>query len=297
MSIPRFHYTCVMPRDLTGQVIAITGASSGIGAATALACARAGMDVALAARRVDRLEKLAGEVRAMGRRAICVACDVNRDDDVQRLVDETLAQLGRLDVAYANAGYGINRPVLETSDAQFRAIFETNFFGTIRLIRAAAPAMRRAGRGHLLICSSAASEIAPPGYGAYAATKAAQDSLAQALRAELRDANIFVTSVHPVGTTTEFLDRVADDLGHPMAGNTPGAFTQTVETVARAIVRSIRQERPKAEVWPQPLARFVLGFGTAFPGLTAWALLRNQRGRRRAAAPTPATGSAPENKP
>ncbi|MCX5662386.1 MAG: SDR family NAD(P)-dependent oxidoreductase [Planctomycetota bacterium] len=268
-----------MPRNLTGQVIAITGASSGIGAATALECARAGMDVALAARRVDKLEKVAAEIRAMGRRAICVACDVTRDDDVQRFVDATVAQLGRLDAAFANAGYGINRPVMETTDAHFRAIFETNVYGTLRVIRAAVPVMRKAGRGHLLICSSAASEIAPPGYGAYAATKASQDCIGQALRAELRDENIFVTTVHPIGTTTEFLDRVADDLGRPIAGNTPGAFTQTVETVARAIVRSMRQDRPKPEVWPQPAARFVLGLATAFPGLTARGLLRSFRAR------------------
>jgi NADP-dependent 3-hydroxy acid dehydrogenase YdfG len=264
--------------SLRDQVIAITGASSGIGAATAVACARAGMHVALGARRVDKLKAVAAQVEALGRRALPLACDVDRDEDVDALIAQTLAVFGRLDAAFANAGYGLMAPVMETTDAQMRAIFETNFYGTLRVIRAAVPAMRAAGRGHLLICSSAASEVALPFYGAYAATKAAQDAVAGTLRAELAGEGIHVTSVHPVGTGSEFFDAVRrGDGGVGAPANSPVAVQQTPEQVARAIVRAMGRRHPPPEVWPMGVARFALAAGTAFPRVTASVLRQTYR--------------------
>jgi len=257
-----------MPRDLTDQVIAITGASSGIGAATAIACAQAGMHVAINARRQDRLEAVARRITPSGRQALVIGGDVDRDDDVDRFIDQTQTHFGRLDAVFANAGYGLYASVDATGDAQARAIFETNFFGTLRVIRKAVPIMRDQGRGHILICSSAVSEIGLPMYGMYCATKAAQDSVASAMRAELIDQGINVSSVHPVGTSTEFYESTRIRSNESQSRyNTPAALVQTSEQVARSIVRCLRKPRP--EVWPQPWARIGLAIVTAAPTFNA----------------------------
>ncbi len=269
-----------MAQRLDGRVIAITGASSGIGAATAVACAAAGMDVALAARRRDRLRDVAAQVERHGRRALVVGCDVQRDQDVQRLIESTVGELGTLDAVFANAGYGIFAKIVDTSPAQSRDMFETNFWGTVRCIQAAVPVMRRQGSGHLLICTSAVSEISPPMYGYYAATKAAQDAIAGAMRAELTDENIQVSTVHPIGTETEFFDvvrRRSPDGHTDLELNTPAVLAHSADRVARAVVRCLR--RPRPEVWPSIGARYGLAFTTAAPRVSAWAM-RNLLRRR-----------------
>lgn len=267
-----------MRRKLNDRVIAITGASSGIGAATALACAEVGMDVALGARRQDRLNETAARVREAGRDALVIPCDVDRDEDVNRLIDEAVSKFGRLDAVFANAGVGLFGPVATTLDEHARGIFETNFFGTLRVIRASVPALRRQGRGHILICSSAVSEIGLPMYGLYCATKAAQDSVASALRAELAHEGIDVSSVHPVGTRTDFFETTRVRSGVATNGfNTPSVLVQTPEKVARAVVKCLR--RPKPEVWPQPLSRVGLAIVTACPIFNAMSMRNLMRKR------------------
>ena len=276
-----------MAQPLKDRVIAITGASAGIGAATAVACAEAGMDVALAARREDRLRQVAAEVEKHGRRALVVVCDVQRDEQVQHLIEKTQSELGPLDALFANAGYGLFSPIAETAVDQMRDIFETNFWGTVRCVQAAVPAMRRAGGGHVLICTSAVSEIGLPMYGFYAATKAAQDSIAGAMRAELTGQNILVSSVHPIGTATEFFDVVrrvsplcdGDDDG---LFNTPSPLIHSSQKVARAVVKCLR--RPCPEVWPSVGARFGLAITTAVPRVAAWSMRRLMQKRYPAAA-------------
>ena len=274
-------YTHAMPRDLTDKLIVITGASSGIGAATALSCARAGMDVVLAARRVEKLEEVKKQVEALGRKALAVACNVNQDEDVQRLFDQAWQTFGRLDAAFANAGYGVFGSVMDTDLQIHRDIFETNYFGTLRTLRAATPYLFQTSDSlkHLLICSSVASELGVPRFGAYCATKASQDCIAGAMRAELADEGIVVTSVHPVGTKTEFGDQARAKSANKQEAvkdsNTPRAFTQSAEHVAGCIVRALRQPRP--EVWPSPLARYAVAFATANPRFAAWLMRRHMR--------------------
>jgi uncharacterized protein len=274
-------YTHSMTRKLINKLIVITGASSGIGAATALACARAGMDTVLAARRVEKLDEVARQIEALGRRAFVVACDVTKDDDVKQLFEKSWETFGRLDAAFANAGYGVFGAVLDTDLQTHRDIFETNYYGTLRTLQAATPYLRQtdAGLKHLFICSSVASEIGVPQFGAYCATKAAQDSIAGAMRAELADEGITVTSVHPVGTTTEFGDQAraqsTDKRAAKHGSNTPKAITQSAEHVANTIVRALR--KPKPEVWPSPLARFAAALTTASPRLASWIMRRHMR--------------------
>lgn len=272
-----------MARELRDRIIVITGASSGIGAATARACAKAGMHLVLAARRRDRLEVVARDIESLGRRAVVVQCNVDVDDDVRRLIDEAMATFGRIDVLFANAGYGVVAPVLDSrpdAEAQARAMFETNFWGTLRLLRLGTPAMLSSSdQPHILICSSSASEISPPMYGQYAATKAAQDSIACAMRAELATGAkpCPVTTVHPTGTRTEFFEASKKSHGPDPILNTPAWAFQTPEHVARCIVRALR--RPRAEVWPSPFMRFALGFLTMFPGVQARVVRRMMKNR------------------
>ncbi|MEM9346957.1 MAG: SDR family NAD(P)-dependent oxidoreductase [Planctomycetota bacterium] len=262
-----------MARDLTNKAILITGASSGIGAATAIACARAGMNVSLIARRGDKLQALAAEVAALGRKAHFFTADVRNTDDMKRAFADAWAQLGRLDAVFANAGYGQIVNVLEMTEYDERQMFETNYFGTTRTLRMAAPLMRQTPDSlrHLLVCSSAASEIGLPTLGVYSATKAAQDSVAGALRSELHGEGFKVTSVHPIGTKTDFMS-VAGEAGNK---NTPVALQQTPEKVARHLVKALRKPRP--EVWPSAMTRVGLALGTLSPRFAGWAMRRHYR--------------------
>lgn len=269
-----------MSHNLTDKVIVITGASSGIGAATAVACAAAGMDVVLAARRVEKLESVAKQINALGRRSLVVACDVTQDEDVAQLFERAWSEFGRVDAAFANAGYGIFGTVLDTDLQAHRDIFETNYYGTLRTIRETVPYLQKTSDGlnHILICSSIASEIGVPKFSAYCATKAAQDSIAGAMRAELADEGVVVTSVHPMGTTTEFGDQaraLSKDKREAERGSTPGALKQTKEHVADEIVKALH--RPKPEVWPSTLSRFVVSLRILSPRLAAWLLRRYMR--------------------
>ncbi|MEO1236638.1 MAG: SDR family oxidoreductase [Planctomycetota bacterium] len=263
-----------MPRVLRDKVVLITGASSGIGKATALACAWAGMNVSVFARRADRLEAVARGVSGLNRRAHFFVGDTADPEHVRRWIDEAYNALGRVDAVYANAGYGKVSPALEMSLADHRRMFDVNYFGTVHACREALPYLAHTPDGlkHLLICSSCLSEVGPPSSGVYAATKAAQDMLAQSMRAELAGEGFSVTSVHPVGTKTEFFDQAKSISPPEQAGNidTPGFLMQSPEHVAKRIVAALR--RPRPEVWPMRSARFAAAFATAFPGLTAWAL-------------------------
>ncbi|MHC4109279.1 MAG: SDR family NAD(P)-dependent oxidoreductase, partial [Planctomycetota bacterium] len=188
-----------MAADLTGHVIVITGASSGIGAAAAIACAEAGMDVVLNARRAEKLEAVADEIRRRGGRAALVVGDVAEQGVSARMLDVAEHRFGRFDAVFANAGYGLDLPVIDTTEEQLRKIFEVNFFAGVDLLREAAQrwlAARR--RGHLLMCSSCVAKFTLPYYSAYSATKAAQNHICRAMRLELEPHGIHVASVHPI---------------------------------------------------------------------------------------------------
>ena len=265
-----------MPRDLTDKVILITGASSGIGAATAIACAQAGMHVSLVARRADKLRQVAAKVAELGRKAHYYAGDVSVPSDMRRAVDDGWQTFGRLDAVFANAGYGSEVSVISMHERDERAMFETNYFATTHLFRLTLPLLLKSEGGlkHLLACSSAASEIGLPMLGVYSATKAAQDSVCGAMRAELGKQGVSVTSVHPIGTKTEFMD-VASPGSGGHSKNTPASFQQTPEHVAKKIVKALK--KPVPEVWPSVMTRYGLALGTAFPGFAAWAMRRHYK--------------------
>jgi NADP-dependent 3-hydroxy acid dehydrogenase YdfG len=258
--------------DLRQLPIAITGASSGIGLATAMACARAGMAVALGARREERLREAAARINAEGGRAIAVRCDVTNRSDCDELIRRTVEAFGGVYAVFANAGYGLEGPAHRLDERAFRDEMETNFWGTLHTIRAALPAMFEAGRGHVLICTSVVSKMSIPYLSAYTSSKAAQDHLGRAMRAELRG-RVHVSTVHPIGTDTEFSEVVTKHAGgRPRMARAPRGMRQTPEVVADAIVRCLR--RPRGEVWTSRTARLVAALGTAWPWLADSILAR-----------------------
>lgn len=265
-----------MAIDLTGKPIAITGASSGIGKATAMACAQAGMPVALCARRVNKLEDVAREIEQAGGTAIPVQVDVTSIGQCRAFIEKAVAELGPLYAVFANAGFGFEQPVHETTDADMREIFETNFFGTLRVIQPAVEGFIERRAGHVLICSSSIGKMAIPGYGAYCATKAAQWHVGRAMRHELGPLGINVSTVHPIGTRTEFSQEVRRRSGGgSMVANTPKVLIQPPERVARAVVACLK--RPKTEVWTSLPSRLGLGALSTFPRLADVALARFAR--------------------
>jgi short-subunit dehydrogenase len=255
-----------MPIDLRGKPIAITGASSGIGAATALACAEAGMPVAMGARRTDQLERLAQQIRAKGGRAAVVTMDVTDPAGCEALVRACVKEFGSIYSIYANAGYGLESTVEDTSDEAMRRIFEVNFFGTLNAIRPAIPLLKRAKAGHVLICSSCIAKLSVPYYAAYSATKAAQAHVGRAMNLELEPFGIRTSIVCPVGTKTEFFDKVKTETGGSrLVEHTPKHAMQAADVVARATVRCLR--RPRAEVWTSTWTRIGMAICSAFPGI------------------------------
>lgn len=261
-----------MAHDLTDKTIVITGASSGIGAATALACAQAGMHCLLNGRDATRLEEVAQQVRNAGRKAVCVPGDILDDGLNARLLDAAEAELGGFYAVYANAGYGFKQPAHLLEDERLRRIFDVNFFAANDLLRQAARRLIAANRpGHLLMCSSVVAKFTMINFSAYSATKAAQNHVCRAMRLELQPFRIAVSSVHPTTTRTPFFIRSAQASGQQSADpervfdDVPRWLLQTPAQVARAIVRCLKHPRP--EVWPHTITRWAAGLITLFPRL------------------------------
>jgi NAD(P)-dependent dehydrogenase (short-subunit alcohol dehydrogenase family) len=260
--------------DLNGRVAVVTGASSGIGLAVSRHLAREGVAVVMGARRLDRLEAAAAEIRAAGGRAEAVQMDVTSEADVVRLVDRARELFGRLDIMICNAGFGYYGTVEETPAATMQRMMDVNFMGTFLGARAALPVFRAQGTGHLVIVSSIVGQRGIAQMSGYSATKAAQVGFAEALRTEFSGTDIHVSVVYPVSTDTEFKSAMQRDFGHSVAGLGP---KQPVDEVARAMVRCCR--RPVPEVYPHRLSRALAILNAIAPG-TADRLVMKY-GRRR----------------
>jgi NADP-dependent 3-hydroxy acid dehydrogenase YdfG len=208
-------------------VFLITGASTGIGAATARHAAGAGYRLVLAARSADRLEALAGELGG-AERALAVATDVGDWEQQEALVAAALDAFGRIDVAFANAGFGGPRGFLEGDPQQWREMVLTNVLGAAYTVRATIPALKES-RGHLLLTGSVAGRKAMPG-SLYSATKWAVTAMSESARQDLNDSGVRVTLLSPGAVETPFWDR-----GTPM----PNPLTEddVAETVMFAVTR------------------------------------------------------------
>ena len=236
--------------SLSGRVAAITGASSGIGLACAAQLARAGVAVALGARRVALLEEAAGAIRTAGGRAAIAQVDVARESDVRALVALAEREFGRLDIMICNAGFGYYGPVDETPADVMQRMMDVNYMGTFYGAAAALPVFRRQNSGHLIFVSSIVGRRGVPQMGGYSATKAAQVGFVESLRSELAGTGVFVSVVYPVSTDTEFRSAMERDYGQSVSGLGP---KQSMDDVARAVVACVRN--PAAEVYPHRMSR------------------------------------------
>jgi NAD(P)-dependent dehydrogenase (short-subunit alcohol dehydrogenase family) len=252
------------------RVAIVTGASSGIGRATALALARKGYAVVAAARRADRLDEVCDACRSLGVEALAVVTDVADEDQVRALVDRTVEAYGRVDVLVNNAAYGIHARVHETTGEQWRRIFEVNTFGVFYGCRAVAPIMIRQGSGHIFNVSSVIGKRGVPFNGAYSATKFAVCGMTDALRVEMMPHHVRVTSVCPALTETEFFEHVEGALDGHTSSFQSVRKRMSAAAVARKIVATVGKRRPElvftlggkflvlvAALWPRAADRMM----------------------------------------
>jgi NADP-dependent 3-hydroxy acid dehydrogenase YdfG len=246
-------------------VIAITGASAGIGRATALRLAREGAAVAICARRRERLDEVAAEISAAGGRPLPIVADVTRPSDMDAFVAAAVSAFGRLDVMMCNAGLGIYGEIDRIAPEQMRELMEVNYFGTYHAIRAALPVFRRQQHGHTIVLSSIVGQRGIPFMGAYCATKFAQVGLAECLRAELRGTGLHVTVVYPISTETEFFDVMTRRSGFATRAHGP---RQSPAHVADAILAAIK--KPVPEVYPHRISKGLAVLNAVAPGFCDW---------------------------
>jgi short-subunit dehydrogenase len=233
--------------ELDSAVVLVTGASSGIGAATARLAASQGAIVVLAARRADRLDALAAELPG----SVAVPTDMRDPEAIHRLVESTVERLGRIDVLINNAGQGLHLPLEQVKLEDLRAITELNFYAPLIAMQAVLPVMRRQRHGSIVNVSSATSRMAIPGIGAYAATKAALNQLSEVARREFADDGIVVSLVFPSVTATEFHQSLR--AGARVGGGWQGGRIEphSAEEVAEAIIAVVRSGEPEVVLAPK----------------------------------------------
>jgi short-subunit dehydrogenase len=229
------------------KVVLVTGASSGIGEELAWQLAQAGAMVTLAARRKDLLERLAAKIVTSGKRKpVAVECDVTRDGDPERAVVESVREFGRLDVAIANAGFGVAGPLKRLSIQDYRRQFETNVFGVLRTIYAALPEIEKT-KGHIVIIGSVAGWMPTPLSSAYGMSKFALRSLASSITPELAPLGIKVTLISP-GLVASNFRRVAYDgkLREKEPNPPPEWLIMKTDKAARQILHAVARGKREA---------------------------------------------------
>jgi clavulanate-9-aldehyde reductase len=230
-----------MDIDLSSQVVAVTGASSGIGEATALACARAGAAVALAARRVERIEALARRIVADGGQAIAVATDVGDEEQARAFIERAHSELGRLDVLVNNAGVMLLGPIESAPTEEWRRMIHANVFGVLYCTHAALPLMREQGAGHIVNVSSVAGRVARQGSGVYNLTKFGVGAFSESLRQEGVAIGVRVTLIEPGAVATELPGHNRPEVLEQMAKRFAGVTPLSADDVAGAVLYAIGQ--------------------------------------------------------
>jgi short-subunit dehydrogenase len=244
--------------------VLITGASSGIGEELALQLAQGGAQLTLAARRKDRLETLAQKITALGgaTRPVIAECDVTRDGDLERAVADAVRAFGKLDVVFANAGFGVVAPLEKLALDDYRRQFETNVFGVLRTIYASLPELKKS-RGNLAIIGSVAGWISSPGASPYSMSKFALRALSEAITPELAASGITVTLLSPGFVVSEI--RITDNQGRVHTSSKdpiPPRMVVPTPVAVREILRAVA--RGKRE-------RIVTGHGKVIVAVTRFA--------------------------
>lgn len=265
-----------MAKSLQGQVVLITGASSGFGEQAALLFSREGCKVILAARRIERLKELAERIKAEGGEALAIHLDVNQRAEIDRMVQIVLDVYGQIDILFNNAGFG-RLDWLENLDPyqDIEAQVDVNLLGVLQVTRAVLPHMISRRSGHIINMSSVAGWVAAPLYSIYAATKFGVRGFTESLRREVRHLGIRVSGIYPGGAATEFGDHTGDNPGGKLRDNplkraikTPIWLNMSAEYVAKGVVRIAKHPRRTLIIpWWMSLPVF---FNSHLPGLADW---------------------------
>ncbi len=259
------------------KVVLVTGGSSGLGRVIAEAFAAAGAKVAIVGLEADAVRQAADEMRAAGRDVLGIHADITRQQDVDRLMAETISRFGRLDVLVNNAGRSMRGKVLDTTPEQFRELMELNFIALVRCTRAAVPHLLER-RGHVVNIGSLAAKSAARWVGAYPATKFAVAAYSQQLRLELGPQGLHVLLVcpGPIERKDVRLYPLAGMEDVPEAARKPGAGVRVRATppqrLADAILRACQRRRPEL-VMPGK-ARLLFAISQLFPSLGDWIVRR-----------------------
>lgn len=227
-----------MTHELNGKVALVTGASSGIGEATAIALAEAGAAVVLGARREDKLADLVDRINRNGGRAVYRKTDVTKAHDTQALVDLAVTEFGGLDIAFNNAGIegsGLH-PIVEDSEENFDQIHNINVKGVWNSLRAQIPALIERGGGSIINNSSVAGRKGFGGFSAYVASKFAVEGLSRSAAAELAESRVRVNTVAPGPIDTQMLDRITGGDHAMFADATPMKRAGEVDEIAQTVV-------------------------------------------------------------
>ena len=249
---------------LKDKVAVVTGAGSGIGRATAMAFAREGADLVLADIQADRLEAVKKEIEKAGGRAMVKTADVSDSDQVKALAEFAIAQRGRVDILFNNAGVSIGARFENTSLEDFHWIFGINFWGVVHGVHHFLPHFIRQQSGHIVNTSSILGLTSGPGASAYASTKFAVAGLGESLRAELARHHIGVTTICPGVIQTRIVEdgRVRLEEGSRINRNTLTEFYRNrawpPERVARAVVKAVKKNRGVVPVGPEAWAQWFL---------------------------------------
>lgn len=258
-------------RKIKGKKILITGASSGIGKAVALECARRGAVLALAARGEERLRQVGDELRVSFPQIaspLIFPCDVAKKEEVDCLLEKCKEKMGNVDILISNAGVGVYGSTERTVSSDYEWIMDVNFFGTVHCLLGVIPLMKQAGEGLIVCVSSVAALYGVPYLGAYGASKAAVAALCQSLEAELYPLGIKVMIVYPGYTQTDFF-RKEKMVG---GGRRPAGPYAPPEKAARSIIEAVEKGRRKLVLsWEGKALYSTRAF---LPGFVAWAMRR-----------------------
>jgi len=251
---------------LKDKVVLITGASSGFGAAAAKLFAQEGCKIVLAARRMERLEELASEIRAVGGEALPVAVDVTLPDQIEALVEAAVAQYGQIDILFNNAGFG-RLGWFETLDPirDIQGQIAVDLLGVIWTARAVLPQMYRQRSGHIINMASLAGWAAPPLYTIYSAAKFGVRGFTEALRREASPFGVKVSAIYPGSAATEFQKHVGGNTAKRRF-RTPAWMALTAEDVARAVVGMAK--RPRRSLFLPWVMTFSVFLNSHFTGLS-----------------------------